>query len=145
MLAQKQVADVLGGPKHLGREINSLSDFDALVREGFPWATAVHAKEALAISDKEFASILEMSPRTLARKKKEKTRLNLVASDRLFRLVRIVSLAWEVLEGREPALSWLNKPQVGLGGRVPLDLIRTEAGATEVEELLGRIEYGVVS
>lgn len=145
MLAQRQVTSILGGRKYLGRKVSNLADFDDLVREGFSWATAAHAKDTLEISDKDFAALLEMSPRTLARKKKDKTRLNLVASDRLFRLVRVVSLASEVLEGREPALSWLNKAQIGLGGRVPFDLIRTEAGAREVEELLGRMEYGVVS
>ena len=34
---------------------------------------------------------------------------------------------------------------VGLGGRIPLDTMRTEAGAREVENLLGRIEHGVLS
>lgn len=145
MLVEREVTSILGGRRCLGRSVSRLADFDAMVREGFSWATASHAKEALSISDREFASLLEMSPRTLARKKKDQSKLDLVASDRLFRLVRIVSLAKEVLEGREQALSWLNKPQVGLGGRVPMDLIRTEAGAREVEQLLGRIEYGVVS
>lgn len=145
MLAQQNVSSILGGARRLGRRVNSLADFDDLVREGFSWSAVAHAKEALDISDRDFASLLEMSPRTLARKKKDRTRLNLAASDRLFRLVRMVTLACEVLEGRQPALDWLNQPQLGLGGRVPFDLIRTEAGAREVEKLLGRIEYGVVA
>jgi putative toxin-antitoxin system antitoxin component (TIGR02293 family) len=145
MFPARQITEILGGRKRLGRSVSSLDDFDALVREGFPWAAASHAKKVLSISDVDFASMLEMSPRTLARKKKEQSRLNLVFSDRLFRLIRIVSLASDVLEGLNHALAWLNEPQVGLGGRVPMDLIRTEAGAREVEQLLGRLEYGVVS
>ena len=139
------LADILGGPQHSGRAAPSLSDFDKLVRKGFPWKSASQVKEALDLSDERFASLLEVGQRTLARWRKDKRRLNLQTSDRLFRLVRIFSLAHNVLEGREPALEWLRSPQIGLGGGVPLDLIRTEAGAREVEDLLGRIEYGVLS
>ena len=53
--------------------------------------------------------------------------------------------ALEVFESEEPARSWLNSPQVGLGGAVPLDYAETELGAREVEDLLSRIEYGVYS
>lgn len=145
MLVESQVANILGGERLLGRAAKSLSDFDALVREGFTWATASHLKVCLNVSDRRFASFLEISPRSLGRLKKSRSRLSITASDRLFRLARIVSLATLVLEDREKALNWLNTPQVGLGGRKPFDLIRTEAGTREVEDLLGRIEYGVVS
>ncbi len=40
---------------------------------------------------------------------------------------------------------WLRQPQFALGGRVPLEMLHTEAGTREVEDLLGRIEYGVIS
>jgi uncharacterized protein (DUF2384 family) len=39
----------------------------------------------------------------------------------------------------------LTHKQPGLGGAVPLDFAKTEIGAREVENLLGRIEYGVYS
>lgn len=53
--------------------------------------------------------------------------------------------AVEAMEGEERARRWLSSPQVGLGGAVPLDYAETEVGAREVEDLLGRIEYGVYS
>jgi uncharacterized protein (DUF2384 family) len=37
----------------------------------------------------------------------------------------------------------LRRPQPGLGGKIPLDLLVTQAGADEVETLLRRIEYSV--
>ena len=145
MQAAAELSEILGGAKRLGRRASSLTDFDDMVRKGLPWAAAAHAKEIMALSDRAFASILDISPRTLARLKKSRQRLNLTASDRLYRLARLVSLASKVLEGKSHALVWLNRPQVGLGGRVPLDLLRTGAGAREVEDLLGRLEFGVVS
>ena len=48
-----------------------------------------------------------------------------------------------VMESLENARKWLFSPQVGLGGAVPLEYAETEVGAREVENLLGRIEYGV--
>jgi putative toxin-antitoxin system antitoxin component (TIGR02293 family) len=53
--------------------------------------------------------------------------------------------AAEVLEGEDNARRWLTSPQHGLAGATPLDYATTEAGAREVEDLLGRIEFGVYS
>lgn len=51
----------------------------------------------------------------------------------------------EVFENPDRARRWLREPQRALGNRVPLELLGTEAGAREVEDLLGRIEYSVFS
>ena len=64
-------------------------------------------------------------------------------SDRLYRLSKAIAVAEEVLEGTDNAMSWLRRPQPALGGRVPLDLLVTQAGADQVETLLRRIDYGV--
>jgi uncharacterized protein (DUF2384 family) len=40
-------------------------------------------------------------------------------------------------------MTWLRRAQPALGGRVPLDLLITQAGAEQVETLLRRIDYGV--
>jgi uncharacterized protein (DUF2384 family) len=39
----------------------------------------------------------------------------------------------------------MKRPNIVLGGAVPLDLIDTELGARQVENILGRIGYGGVS
>lgn len=57
---------------------------------------------------------------------------------------RILKLATAVFEDKQKAISWLSRPQVGLGDKVPLEMIETEDGAREVENLLGRIEHGVL-
>ena len=145
MLTQSQVQEVLGGPKVLGRKVASLVEFDHLIREGLPWASARHVKEALDLSDELFAYWLATSPRTLARWKKSRPRLSSATSSRLYRLAAIVVMAREVFEDMEAAMDWLRHPQVGLGGRIPLELAMTEPGAREVENLLGRLEHGVVS
>ena len=50
-----------------------------------------------------------------------------------------------VIEDENDALTWLKSPQYGLGERVPLSMLTTEAGTRLVEQLLLRIEYGVIA
>ena len=48
------------------------------------------------------------------------------------------------MESVDDGRRWLRSPALGLGGAVPLEF-KTEVGAREVENLLGRIEHGVYS
>ena len=43
------------------------------------------------------------------------------------------------------AIAWLEMPIATLGNQRPRDLAQTERGAREVENLIGRIEHGIVS
>jgi putative toxin-antitoxin system antitoxin component (TIGR02293 family) len=78
-------------------------------------------------------------------RRKASGKLDPSESDRVVRYARLMGRAVEVLESEDSARAWLNSPQVGLGGAVPLDYAETELGAREVEDLLGRIEHGVYS
>ena len=72
-------------------------------------------------------------------------RLGPAESDRVVRFARLMGKAVQVMESEDNARKWLTSPQVGLGGAAPLDYAESEMGAREVEDLLGRIEYGVYS
>ena len=163
------VTSVLGGEKQLGQKVARRIDFDALIKKGLPWGVVSYIKTAFNLPDEVIARIIGVSPRTIARRRKslkvpaKKTaaisgksrrkkapvvkseRLSPVESDRIYRFARIIALAEDVFEDREEALEWLNSPQYGLGGGLPFDLLQTDAGAREVEELLIRIDYGVIS
>jgi putative toxin-antitoxin system antitoxin component (TIGR02293 family) len=146
MFTEQKIITVLGGQTSLGRKVKSSLDLDKLIREGLPYKVGNHVRGLLNLPISIFASVIDVSERTLARvRKSPNQRLSAVASDRLYRLARIFSLACEVLEDEEKAKEWIRRPQVGLGGETPLDLLHTEAGAKEVEDLLWRIEYGVIS
>ena len=88
--------------------------------------------------------MLGMSKATLHRRKAS-GRLDPLESDRVVRFARLFGRAIEVMEAEDAARHWMGSPQIGLGGAVPLDYARTEVGAREVEDLLGRIDYGVYS
>ena len=145
MNTEAQITEVLGGRKVIGRGLKSPTDFDKIIRDGLPWEAASHAKASLSLTDGELSALLDISARTLSRLRKSGSRLSTAASDRLFRVANIFSFAKKVFESEQAALEWLHNEQVGLGGRVPFEMIITEAGTREVEDLLGRIEYGVIS
>lgn len=145
MLQENQIISILGGTESLGHSVKGAMDLVDVIEKGIPWEAVLHVKSLFMLTDREFAETLGMSQRTLSRKRKAAERLTPVASDRLYRMARIFALAKDVLEDEKRAMTWLRQQQVGLGGRTPLELMHTEAGAREVEDLLGRIEYGVLS
>lgn len=145
-MLEQHALEVMGGTRVLGRRINSLVELSDLILSGLPRKAADVLRLRLRLSEKELARSLGVSPKTLQRQAKtESARLSSVQGDRLYRLARIVALAEEVFEDRERAVRWLREPQRGLGNRVPLELLLSDAGTREVEDLLGRIEYGVFS
>lgn len=139
------VEHFLGGKEALGIEPQTLTDWEAIIHEGMPVRSVEVLKESIAIPDGQLAELLGISEKTLSRARAAKSKLDSVASDRLFRVARIVALAIEVLEGEAAALHWLKRPQIGLGGRVPLTMLTTDPGRDQVEKLLLRIEHGVYS
>ena len=64
-------------------------------------------------------------------------------SDRLVRVVRVISAAEQTFGSQEKAARWLRRPTAALQGEAPLDLLDTTEGSREVEALLGRIDHGL--
>lgn len=99
---------------------------------------------SLAVPMETLATKLGISKATLHRRKAE-GRLDPAESDRVVRFARLMGQAVKVFGSEAEAREWLSAPQFGLGEAVPLDYAETEIGAREVENLLGRIAYGVYS
>jgi putative toxin-antitoxin system antitoxin component (TIGR02293 family) len=81
--------------------------------------------------------------RTLQHRRSKREKLTVDESDRVLRLVRLLSQAEAVYGSREGALDWLRRPVARLKNRPPMDLIRTDTGARIVEELLIQIDEGI--
>jgi putative toxin-antitoxin system antitoxin component (TIGR02293 family) len=78
-------------------------------------------------------------------KASKRIKAGVVSGDEAVRSARLLRLAVRTFESTANARAWLTSPQFGLGGAIPQDVAQTEVGAREVEDLLGRIEYGVYS
>ncbi|MDA8388017.1 MAG: DUF2384 domain-containing protein [Nitrospiraceae bacterium] len=141
----RKVITILGFGTARAQKAGYATRFDQLIREGFPVKAGDRLKAALNLTDNQLADTLGLSPKTLQRKKKAHERLSRIESDILFRNARILAIAIEVFEDEKRAAEWMRKPQFGLGERIPFEMIQTEAGTREVEDLLGRMEYGIYS
>ena len=60
------------------------------------------------------------------------------------RLMSISVHAGEVFANQEKALHWLLSPNPSLEGRTPVEAAQTDEGYQEVEDVLVRIEHGVL-
>ena len=116
-----------------------------VLQVGLPFHELEDLQTRLAVPAEKLASMLGISKATFHRRKGDASKLPPAVSDRVVRYARLLGQAFKVFEDLEAAKQWLNAPQFGLGGAVPLDYAKTEVGAREVENLLGRIEYGVYS
>jgi putative toxin-antitoxin system antitoxin component (TIGR02293 family) len=129
----------------LGLKASSSGELIRQLERGFSFKTlhALESRSGLALS--RLASIIGIPERTLARRKAS-GKLMPEESERLLRIAAVFEDAVELFEGDVPAaVNWLNVPRKALGDRPPLSYARTEPGAREVENLIGRLEHGIFS
>lgn len=144
MLRAKDIAAALGGRRVLKADLGSTRALLRGVESGLPYGSLDALTARFGLSRAEVASALRLPPRTLARRKRER-KLRPDESDRLVRLARVTADAARVLGDDEKAGTWLRRPNTALGGATPLELLRSDLGARQVEDVLGRIEFGVYS
>lgn len=126
------------------RAMRGVEEVVERIQAGLPMSEFEALRSLLDLTGEELAEKLAISRSTLARRKKS-GRLDREESDRLVRFVRLYARAAEVLGGEEKAKAWLKTPARALGFVPPLTFAETETGAREVEDLLGRLDYGVFS
>jgi putative toxin-antitoxin system antitoxin component (TIGR02293 family) len=114
------------------------------IQKGLRFTELETLQDSIDLPFEQLAAKLAISRSTLQRRKAA-GRLSPDESDKVIRYSRLVRQAADFFGDMEKARAWLKHPQYGLGGAVPLDYARTEAGAREVENLLGRMKYGVYS
>jgi len=81
--------------------------------------------------------------RTLQHRRSRREKLTVDESDRVLRVMRVLSLGEDLYESRERALAWLRRSNPRLGDRAPIELLKTDAGSRIVEELLVQIDEGM--
>lgn len=144
-MATYAVPEVLGGDLLLGRSLARSGALAELVREGVPVKALLLLAERLDLSQSEIAEKIGIPLRTLTRRMASNARLTATESDRTVRLAQVYATAVETLGDGEKAAAWLKTPNRALRGGSPLDQLDTDPGVREVEDVLGRIAYGVYS
>jgi putative toxin-antitoxin system antitoxin component (TIGR02293 family) len=124
---------------------------EAIPATGHPQAPAARATpsalrslEARGYSQDEIFALV-VPRRTYARRLKRREPLTVEETDRAIRLARVAELAEQTFGDQAKAHRWLRKPKRALGRATPLAYLASEAGARLVEEMLYRIDSGILS
>jgi putative toxin-antitoxin system antitoxin component (TIGR02293 family) len=144
-MAAHSVPDLLGGEPVLGRTLSQGGALAELVREGLPAQSLFLLAQRLNLRQAEVSEKIGIPQRTLSRRLQRHARLTAAESDRTVRLAQVYTAAIDALGDEEKAAQWLKTPNRVLRGGRPLDQLDTDPGVREVEDVLGRIAYGVYS
>lgn len=112
-------------------------------RQGVLRAQVDEIAALVGLTDKEMAFALNMTPRNLHRLKQDQ-RFGVDASERLLLLRNLLLHALDTFEGRHTTvLHWLRTPIRELANQAPLQLLDTVTGFGLVDDVLGRLDYGL--
>lgn len=106
------------------------------IREGLPYTALDKLLKETCLTRLEVAKALNIPVRTLATHKGD-GRLSPEESDKVYRLARLFGLAVDMTsQNKEEAKNWFFRSRPQLGGKKPIDLVGTDAGAKKVENLI---------
>jgi len=129
----------------LGLGVGSVSDLMQQIERGFSFDTLLRLEANSGVSLALLASVIGIPERTLARRRAAGTLVQ-DESERLLRVATLFEKCVELFEGDvTAAVRWLTSPKKALNQQTPLLYARTELGAREVEDLIGRLDHGVFS
>jgi putative toxin-antitoxin system antitoxin component (TIGR02293 family) len=144
-MAAQTIPEILGGEVILGRPMTRAGALAEVVREGLPVKALFLLAQRLDLRQAEISEKIGIPQRTLTRRLTQDSRLTPAESDRTVRLAQVYATATETLGDGDRAATWLKTPNRALRGGRPLDQVDTDPGVREVEDVLGRISYGVYS
>lgn len=112
-------------------------------RQGMMRSQVDEVAALVGLTDKEMAYALNMTPRNLHRIKNDQ-RISVDASERLLLLRNLLIHALDTFEDRKSTvLGWLRTPIRELANQAPLQLLDTVTGFGLVDDVLGRLDYGL--
>jgi putative toxin-antitoxin system antitoxin component (TIGR02293 family) len=127
----------------LGNRVKTALDLHHAIQEGLAYDGIELLAAVLDTDADEIARIVALPKRTLARRRASGV-LSMSESERVVRLARAYARALDVLGDPAKAGRWLRASNRSLAGEAPIDLVETDVGARAVEDVLGRIEHGIV-
>ena len=113
-------------------------------RRGLIGTEAGRVAGLLGVSGKEMAPLLNQSIATFHRQAKT-GRLDAATSERLLLLGQLANYGTAVFQDQGKFTRWLRRPLRLLRERTPLELLDSPTGVQLIDDILGRIDYGVFS
>ncbi len=123
---------------------NTPLDLVLLTRRGMRKEALLNLAQRLGLTVKELANLLPVTERTIQRKAPESV-LGTAVSEQIVLITQLTDKGEEVFGSTELFKKWIRKKNTALGGHKPLHLLDTSIGIQMVEDVLGRLSYGVYS
>ncbi len=136
--------ELLGGTQFINHVPETSLELYGVVRKGIPKLSIDSLAQVMHIPMTKMAILLNLSYKTLTRKRGADL-LDTSVSSHAYELADTISKGLSVFEGEDLLNRWLNKENVALNGAKPYDLLDTPTGIKLVNQVLGRIEEGVYS
>jgi putative toxin-antitoxin system antitoxin component (TIGR02293 family) len=133
---------LLGGTSFMANQPVTSLDFITASEKGIPKQSVINLAEVLNVPMKHMANLLNISYKTLGRKRKTDA-MNSIVSSLSIEIANTVAKGLAVFEDADKFNRWLNKENRALNGQKPFDLLNTPTGIKLVNQILGRIEEGV--
>jgi putative toxin-antitoxin system antitoxin component (TIGR02293 family) len=129
-----------GHASKLRTELNWLDAIEA----GLPSSAVDRVVEKLGFSPAEIEQLV-LSRRTLEHRRARKQALTADESVKLVRVARVALEAEDTFGDSGNARNWLRRPNRALNAVTPISLLDTDDGIRLVEDVLGRLAYGLFS
>lgn len=140
-----QIVKFLGGSQVFRKTITSKLDVHEAIQKGLPGGVLTYmVKHVRIMKPADVGQAVGVSIRTVQRRAgAPRKALSQEQSGRAWKFAEVLTTATNVLGSQAEAEKWLATPAMALNQRRPLDLLSSPAGVEMVEQLLGRLEYGV--
>lgn len=121
---------------------NSASNLEihTQISRGFPASKLMSLSAEGMVTSTERDQIIPL--KTLKFRIERGQNLTLEESDRLFKSAHILSMALAVFGDTDKARRWLNKAKERFDGKTPMQMLITQQGFAQVEEMLLQITEG---
>lgn len=107
------------------------------------YSSVLKLSEKYQLEREHIRAILGISESTQFRYEKSLPVLKPNLGDRWLRFMKIVDLANDLFEDTRETQRWLSTPKQALHEQIPLDLLTTDAGTKQVEQILLQASYGI--
>ncbi len=113
------------------------------IRSGVPYSLFALIKDLTPFSEGDWAAILDLSPKSLQRYKRETKRFRPIHSEKIIEMAEVNELGEKVFGDKERFKLWLNTESLALGKVKPIELLQHSYGKDLVIRELINIEHGI--
>ena len=133
------------GKKYVSSRLESNFDFITAADKGVNSQVISNFRKYFNLSLEVTSEMLNISEPTIYRWLKNNKNLDRNSSIKIMEVTSLFLYGIDVFGKKDKFFSWLNLPNIAIGGMAPISLIGLPEGVSKVRDLLGRIEHGIFS